>query len=381
MVSGRYPLNTEFRSPSRLRFSFPVVQSVSFRSAYQQHISFKPSFKTRLVSGTAIANRHNAVWKKASGGNGGLCRRATPHGRNSHSSIRQQSALARCAETAAYHEAIGPRKRQSGHPERPWRQSRKRYVGRHHGQPARTARRPPTPDAPEEERRPGCVGRVSPCWLHPGQGQGPRDCRWLDPTVIRPCLGASAYASLDRAAAPLADSAVLKHRRSASCTTSSRQSDGRLPYRSPPSNGPSLLRSGPRPTLDGRANHESLQRGTSPILPAMPEGVWEHDSPPRTLKSTFRLPPSYESDDDARTLHTPVMAGNKSRPLGPCSPLYFPDTAAVLVPRIVVTPEHGTVDEGTVTVWVAVQLSAEVCRALASEHGHCTATDHRPSPG
>ncbi|KAK4039035.1 hypothetical protein C8A01DRAFT_37010 [Parachaetomium inaequale] len=130
--------------------------------------------------------------------------------------------------------------------------------------------------------------------------------------------------------------------------------------------------------LDGRANHESIQRGASPILPGTPEGVWEHDSTPRTLKSSFRLPPSYESDDDARTLHTPVMAGHKSPPV-PRSPPYFPDTA-VLVPRIVVTPEHGTVDEGTVTVWVAVQLSAQVCRTLGPEQGHSTATDYRLSP-
>ena len=183
----------------------------------------------------------------------------------------------------------------------------------------------------------------------------------------------------DRATAPLADPAALKPRRSASCTTSSRQSKGRLPYRSPPSNGPSLMRSGPRLVLDGRADHGSTQGERSPILPGTPEGVWEHNSPPRSLTSTFLLPPSYESDDDARALHTPVMAGHRSPP-GPRSPPYFPDTA-VLVPRIVVTPEHGTVDEGTVTVWVAVQLSAQVCQAPAPEQGHGTATDHRPSPG
>lgn len=39
------------------------------------------------------------------------------------------------------------------------------------------------------------MGPVSPRWLHPEQGQGPQNHRRLDPTVIRPCLMRSAYAS------------------------------------------------------------------------------------------------------------------------------------------------------------------------------------------
>lgn len=56
----------------------------------------------------------------------------------------------------------------------------------------------------------------------------------------------------------------------------------------------------------------------------------------------------------------------------------------VLVPRIVVTPEHKALDEGAVSLWAAVQLSTQISRAnvpdqlggcgLVGEHGH------EPSP-
>lgn len=104
------------------------------------------------------------------------------------------------------------------------------------------------------------------------------------------------------------------------------------------------------------------------------EDDWEQNSPLRSAKSrSSLLPPSYDSETDARTVHIPVLGeieGNPDSP--PREPL---PGAYVLVPRIVVTPEYRSVDEGITTVWVAVQLSTQVCQADAPglQHGKATA--------
>ncbi|KAH6631811.1 hypothetical protein F5144DRAFT_232687 [Chaetomium tenue] len=120
------------------------------------------------------------------------------------------------------------------------------------------------------------------------------------------------------------------------------------------------------------------QKGAGPGLPITPE-VLEEPNPPRP-NSTSNIRPSlaYESDDDARTLHLPILTDPRG-PTGPPSPPHFQD-ACILTPNIVVTPEYGTVDEGTVTVWVAVQLSTRICRALTLDQGHERVTDYQFSP-
>jgi hypothetical protein len=89
---------------------------------------------------------------------------------------------------------------------------------------------------------------------------------------------------------------------------------------------------------------------------AAAEGEWAEDSPPRGAKSTFHRPPSYNLEDDARTMQTLVL-----------SPPQSPSVPLILTPRITVTPEYRAVDQGVAAVWAAVQLSAQVCRADAPE--------------
>ncbi|KAK3294826.1 uncharacterized protein B0H64DRAFT_443860 [Chaetomium fimeti] len=147
--------------------------------------------------------------------------------------------------------------------------------------------------------------------------------------------------------------------------------------RYPSSNRPGLSLSGLGLARDGSTNIESAQGEAGPGLPIAPEDLEDHNSPRRNPRSGLRLPPSYESGDDASTLHMPVRADPGSS-TGPPSPPHFQDTC-VLAPNIVVTPEYGAVDEGTVTVWVAVQLSTRICRALALDQGHGRATDDQSS--
>jgi hypothetical protein len=100
------------------------------------------------------------------------------------------------------------------------------------------------------------------------------------------------------------------------------------------------------------------------MLPAAAEGEWGEDSPPRGVKSMFHRPPSYNLEDDARTMQTAVLSEFKRLTNPPPQSLPVP---LVLTPRITVIPEYRTVDQGVVAVWVAVQLSAQVRRADAPE--------------
>ncbi|KAH6856594.1 hypothetical protein B0I37DRAFT_79263 [Chaetomium sp. MPI-CAGE-AT-0009] len=177
-------------------------------------------------------------------------------------------------------------------------------------------------------------------------------------------------------ATPLADDVALEHRRSASCTTSSRQSNSRPSCLSSPSNRPSLPLSGPGQARDESTSLESTQGEAGPGLPIAPEGVGDHNAPRRNPGSILRPLPSYESCDDS-TLHMPVLT-DPGGPTGPASPPQFQETC-ILAPNIVVTPEYGAVDEGTVTVWVAVQLSTRICRALALDQAHGKATEDQSS--
>ncbi|KAK4151267.1 hypothetical protein C8A00DRAFT_36093 [Chaetomidium leptoderma] len=90
----------------------------------------------------------------------------------------------------------------------------------------------------------------------------------------------------------------------------------------------------------------------------------------------FHLSPSYGSEDDARTLHIPVLTEPQSTPGSRPHPSL--PSAYVLMPRITVTPEYRTANEGTSTVWVAVQLSAQVYSVDAPEQQYDTTTDHQP---
>jgi hypothetical protein len=169
------------------------------------------------------------------------------------------------------------------------------------------------------------------------------------PLSSRVC-GACCLRQPETAASPLADSAAaLERQQSASCKDS-RQSNGRFPYRSPPSNGYKSLQTGQSLILGENANHESPHGGASPAVQAPPEGVREENSPLWDAKSMFHLSPSYDSEDGGRALHSPVLTGRESPP-GPTSPpcLSLPKQC-VLAPRIVVTPEYRAVDEGVATV-------------------------------
>ncbi|KAK4251524.1 hypothetical protein C7999DRAFT_27941 [Corynascus novoguineensis] len=89
-------------------------------------------------------------------------------------------------------------------------------------------------------------------------------------------------------------------------------------------------------------------------------------------------PPSLcESDNHASILRMTVKAEPEDSPSRCSSP---PRTATcVLVPQIVVTPESGIVDEGTVTIWVAVQLSARVSGAVVPKPGLDVVKNERSS--
>ncbi|KAL2200536.1 hypothetical protein P885DRAFT_57408 [Corynascus similis CBS 632.67] len=111
-------------------------------------------------------------------------------------------------------------------------------------------------------------------------------------------------------------------------------------------------------------------------MPAPLKGTLEANLPPSTL--TMSRPPSlYESDNHASILQIPVNAEPEEAPSCCSSPSHT--ATCVLVPQIVVTPESGIADEGTVTIWVAVQLSARVSGAVVPKPGLDVVKNERSS--
>lgn len=150
--------------------------------------------------------------------------------------------------------------------------------------------------------------------------------------------------------------------------------DKHPPVYPPPSNQSTPFRPRQKQIRRWSADHENARPGWRPSLLVTSEDDWEQNSPLRSAKSRyFLLPPSYDSETDARTVHAPVSGGIESNTGSP--PREPLPGAYILAPRIVATPEYGSVDEGIATVWVAVQLSTQVCQADAPglQHGKATA--------
>lgn len=137
-------------------------------------------------------------------------------------------------------------------------------------------------------------------------------------------------------------------------------------------NGPDSLFPTRLPIRDGGFDDASARKGArNPRLSATPQPVPKQHSPLRSAMSMLGLPPSYDDEDAARTLHTAVPAGVETPTLSPREPC-LPEPW-VLAPRIVVTPEFSALDEGADTLWAAVQLSAHAYQANAFEQRHDTA--------
>ncbi|KAK4176706.1 hypothetical protein QBC36DRAFT_300905 [Triangularia setosa] len=136
--------------------------------------------------------------------------------------------------------------------------------------------------------------------------------------------------------------------------------------------------------LDGSTDQDSHHgwRDTTPIMPTA-----SNIHRLRNARSLFHLARAANGMDSI------VEPPRSPIPLEPDSPSSSPDeppptSPLVLVPKIVVTPEHKALDEGAVSLWAAVQLSTQISRANApvqqgrgdegcgwvGEHGH------EPSP-
>src|SRR5690606_33214968 len=142
------------------------------------------------------------------------------------------------------------------------------------------------------------------------------------------------------------DSAAPRPRQSAPCT-GSRKSKGPASYQSPPWVGPSRLGPQRRYRSDDSTNRDSSREAA--MLPTAlecerePNLSWPPDEP-----GTSRLSAApARGNADARILHSPVGIASAT-PSQPCLGPF------VVNPRIVVTPEYATVDDGATTVWVAV---------------------------
>ncbi|KAK4662762.1 hypothetical protein QC763_603460 [Podospora pseudopauciseta] len=136
--------------------------------------------------------------------------------------------------------------------------------------------------------------------------------------------------------------------------------------------------------LDGSADQDQEHgwRDTTPVVPTASDG---HRL--RNTRSLFQLA---RTADGMNGMDSIVEPPRSPMPPEPDSARNSPDEVGaapdplVLVPRIVVTPEHKALDEGAVSLWAAVQLSTQISRAnvpdqlggcgLVGEHGH------EPSP-
>ncbi|KAL2023012.1 hypothetical protein VTK56DRAFT_3922 [Thermocarpiscus australiensis] len=138
------------------------------------------------------------------------------------------------------------------------------------------------------------------------------------------------------------------------------------------------LTSCPLPLLDGSllfpergqivensVDHEDLSNVASPALPVTPEGSQKSNSPLRNTSSMFYMAPSPDPEHETGTPPTPGQAGSAGPACSRCQPC--PTEPLVLVPRIVVTPEHEALDESAATLWATVELSTRVCPANASD--------------
>ncbi|KAK0672281.1 hypothetical protein QBC41DRAFT_217558 [Cercophora samala] len=139
--------------------------------------------------------------------------------------------------------------------------------------------------------------------------------------------------------------------------------------------------------LDGSTDQDQQYgwRDTTPVMPAVADG---HRL--RNARSLFHLARTANGMNGMNGLDSIVEPPRSPIPPEPDSPRSSPDKGVsapdplVLVPRIVVTPEHKALDEGAVSLWAAVQLSTQISRAnvpdqlggcgLVGEHGH------EPSP-
>ncbi|KAK4193692.1 hypothetical protein QBC35DRAFT_421860 [Podospora australis] len=130
--------------------------------------------------------------------------------------------------------------------------------------------------------------------------------------------------------------------------------------------------------FDGNADPEILWGRTSPALFPTPAEV----SRLRNARSMFQMARHMKDMDDiVAPPRSPVpdSPGSSSSPEPPASDPF------VLVPRIVVTPEHKALDQGAVTLWAAVQISTQISRANAPDQAHhdvnCGwASDHNHEP-
>ncbi|KAK4197226.1 hypothetical protein QBC40DRAFT_334098 [Triangularia verruculosa] len=131
--------------------------------------------------------------------------------------------------------------------------------------------------------------------------------------------------------------------------------------------------------LDGSTDQEGY--GWRDTSPAMPMGFDGHRL--RNARSLFHLARAASGMNGMNGMDSIVEPPRSPIPPEPDSPTSSPDEGPpapdplVLVPRIVVTPEHKALDEGAVSLWAAVQLSTQISRANAPERGE---HGHEPSP-
>lgn len=247
---------------------------------------------------------------------------------------------------------------------------RERRLGCENRQPTRTARRREGPDPPEAEGSSASLcwpsAWVCVCWRQVWRALGRRECRRLGSRPFpEPCrMMHFCLRQPVRAATLLASPAALKHQRSTT-GQESRQFGSRVLHASSPSTGRNLLLPGRQRSQDGTGDRERSLRGASPALAVTSESRAQQSSPLRNVISGVPLLPSRDAaDTGASTLQRLVSADPGDLAAGSPSDSRL-DEPSVLVPRIVVTPERRTLDEGATTLWAAVQLSAVLCPASA----------------
>ena len=120
--------------------------------------------------------------------------------------------------------------------------------------------------------------------------------------------------------------------------------------------------------------YSSTASDDSPVRPATPRGARprKNDSPCqwlRSSKSMFHLSGSPSNFDGPESS---PLSSRRSASRTPSTARGFvpnsPPTAQpfLLVPRIIVTPESKTLDDAATTLWAAIQVSTQICRADVS---------------